>query len=252
NDRGYLLRETFSKNGAVSTDDYTYTEDNKLLLHTYEGHDITLGSDELGSGRVEYTYDAAGHLLSEQRTVHKKSGDRVTRTAYTYNEAGHLLTVTDYAADGTVSSLLQYTVDDAGNILSRRKTDGKGRIAQHIEYTLDAAGAVVREVEYQYNTDNEPLRYTELLTDGKGHQLSKLVHEPDGTLVSGTVSTRNEAGLVLEEATYVDGKVCERAVFTYDEAQNLLTRTASLDNGLTVRDVYRYEAVEVPGQAEER
>jgi len=248
NQDGYLLTEVKTDyDGHKQLDHYTYNADNRLLLHTYEGHSVAIGSDYLGSGKVEYTYDEAGHLIRELHTDRSRTGDKVRHTDYTYSEAGHLLTVSEYDTAGALNSLLTYTVDDAGNILSRLKKDGAGRILQHVESSYDEAGILLREVTFTYDGVGNLIVSSELLKDpSSGKTLSKLTRKADGTLQDGTVYHYDAAAHLSEEIFYSDGEETNRIAYTHDKAGNLLTKSFRFPNGHLSRTEYRYEAVTVP------
>ena len=121
----------------------------------------TAGESDVRS--ANYTYNDAGHLLSERLV----EGDRELYTeTYTYHADGHLIQSTRVwdqswdEEDGTTS----YTQDDQGRVLTkedgnrlRYTYDSEGRV-QQTEYDIEANGTVNRRSAYVYNDDGHLLR----------------------------------------------------------------------------------------------
>ena len=91
-----------------------------------------------GSYALEYanTYDVAG---KQEKTIYYNTDGSVRSTSvYAYDETGNLLNVIGQSPDGSSAGKTEYTYDEAGNVLSRTIYSKDGSVSQKDEYTYIA------------------------------------------------------------------------------------------------------------------
>jgi YD repeat-containing protein len=152
------MEQTFIRNGAIYIKYVHHYDPATMKLLGKETFYANEATGVLEAGRVdEYTYDAAGRLLTDFYYYRK---DDYSKTEYTYDVAGHLLSRTSSDAKSktgpfTVSSKKEY--EYAGGRLAKTKWWYDG---------YDGLGVMLKEVTVFYYdgsaTGNEPVRLAEV------------------------------------------------------------------------------------------
>jgi len=114
------------------------------------------------------------------KTIYSEGG---TRTLYTYDDAGHQIRMTDYDADGRVTSDCLYRNNDEGDVLGWEVLDGAGGLICRFEVDYnpqglaseereyDAGGSLVMRTQYDYDSDGRISGERDL--DAEGHPISE-------------------------------------------------------------------------------
>ena len=255
---GYILNLDSSLAGNIA---YTYDELNRLISVNIPGTNAAYSYDAAGNrlsaGSTNFTYDAAGRLISSSDAV-----------SYNYDAAGNLSgktvagQTTNYTWDGQNrlsridfpdGSFSAYRYDDFGRRISKLRPDGASRyyiyFGDMLAQELDESGNVI--ASYTYEGLDRPISmwrdghtYYYLLdhlgsalglVDGSGTITATYQYDPWGVLVSSTGNIENplrftareydeESGLYYVRARYYDpaaGRFISRDPLGIDAGLNL-------------------------------
>ena len=293
--KNYLLVRSESREGNKLQSTFTFAYDgqdrlverhwnSKVARFTYnsagdlasanlgDGADTAYTYDDAGNliqigDRQTFTYDAAGHVLTED--YHSENGSIFW--TYTYNEHGGLISVSSVQPNGNTSV---YTYDGAGHQL-RYVTQNYGKTSTNT-YTWNGAGQLVRAAsQNDYSAVVNTLSY-----DAAGNCTYRL--EQQSTLNSGkVVSTTSKADTYIYNSagkltgitttytsahsndtskTYLTYDAAGRLThdsagdgsgtyYFYDKAGNLVKKTYS-NFGTPCTDTYTYAPRKLPLQAD--
>ena len=199
---------------------------------------------------ANYTYNANGNLIMEERT----DGDFTISRSWVYADSGNLLSETDYNGNTTTYTYdgrfnLTKITDPNGNTeemtydsLSRMtsKKDKNGNITRYTysgnnplpETEIDAKGSVTR---YTYDT----MRRKTSETDAEGYT-SSITYDRTGRKLKETDKRGNETNYTYSSrgtVTKIKDRENNETTFTYDNVGNILTGTDNENNTLT----YEYD-----------
>lgn len=217
----------------------------KTTTYTYDSNgDLASVTDPLGN-KTTYGYDSAGRRTSMVDPRGNVAGANLAdfTTSYTYDAAGHVLTETDPLGHTTT-----YTYDSAGNQTSvtdpknhttttaydaaNRATSVTAPDGGVTSYTYDAVGNRVTETDpnnhtttYAYNADNEQTS----VTTPKG-EVTTSTYDASGNLIKTVDPRGNVSGANPNDYA---------TTYTYDAAGRLLTETDPLGHATT----HAYDAV---------
>jgi RHS repeat-associated protein len=241
---GLWLQFTYDAGGrrASSVDQLGHRLD-----YSYDavGHLETIGN-ETGVGVVAYTYDAAGRLS-------RKTLGNGIYTTYEYDAAGQVLHLVNYKSDSTVLSLFDYTYDSRGRRTSMATLDGTWT------YEYDDIGQLTHAVLAPANPaviHNQDLRYE---YDALGNRIRTI---ENGVTTAYTTNNMNQYTQV-GNTTYTfdaDGNLiqetspAETTTYTYNDENRLVavtagtntwqytydafgSRVAATENGITTRHI---------------
>ncbi len=213
NERGFCVKVVSKSSDYSSENTMTYDDKNNLIKDYTKDSD----GDEWGT---EYTYDAAGNVLTEKYSSWYGASSLET---YTYNDAGQTLTESyetksDY---GTGLTTYAYTYDDNGF-----------RVKVAYSYSFESDG------------EKDEESYIEECTyDSSGRILTDKLTYDDGT-VDKYVITYNAKGqyATVVYTTTVEGSENWHDEYIYDGKGNLVKYVESWDDGYTRTTVYTYDA----------
>jgi YD repeat-containing protein len=253
----------------------------------FDEKNYLLASFKDSDGDYEYnTYDSADRL------IHRDSPFFSTpmHTDYTYDAAGHLLSVITTSPAPRLCSTVSYTYDDAGRLSSsdgyvytQYEYDAQGRIAKFTDpgtqsYTYDAGGRILQitytnsdgnETRYVYNAEGQFTSY--FTNEGNRTETRSFTYNADGCMTVVRThdvysnSTTDETGSYSYNAqgrlTYAkenarfqgvrpdgvkfDSRQTNTESYTYDAAGHLVKNVYTVktpDMNQTVTTVYRYDA----------
>ena len=254
--KNYLLVRSESREGNKLQSTFTFAYDgqdrlverhwnSKVARFTYnsagdlasanlgDGADTAYTYDDAGNliqigDRQTFTYDAAGHVLTED--YHSENGSIFW--TYTYNENGGLISVSSVLPNGNNST---YTYDGAGHQL-RYVSVSYGETSTNT-YTWNSAGRLVRAASQSgYAAEVDTLSY-----DAAGNCTYRLQQQSNlsgGKVVSATSKaeayTYNAAGrLTCVATTYKSANHSDtyKTYLTYDSAGRLTHDTAGDGSG---------------------
>ncbi len=161
---------------------------------------------DVENGRVSYTYDAHGHVL----TVKQAFVDHVTDETYTYDEKHQLLTI---EKTGSTADKTTYTYDEAGNRVS--KLWEQEDIATEWLYTYDEQHRMLKKTQIDRpsgDTFTETYRY-----DDKGNRVFERNVYPDGVWYEHRYEYDEDSKPLHQSGADSEGGNYEY-VYTYDEA----------------------------------
>jgi hypothetical protein len=149
---------TWSADGLESTEEEYIHREEKLIFRTITQYDTAgnvLQRTILGLQFKEYgvdtqrtinSYDTAGRLLKSQEYF---QGKTIPSVDYTYNAAGHLVRIVRYDAEGKISRTENIEVDAQGRKVAVRVQEQGQAVTQLTErYVWDASGKVAEEIRY--------------------------------------------------------------------------------------------------------
>lgn len=225
---------------------------------TYDRRGRTTQSRDADGGLIEYTYDAAGNLLSRvspsqslvythdarhrletvTRTVdgemptitryeYDQDGNRTAmrggdgiRTEYSYDRRHRLTNLVKRTAAGTLLLAMQYTVDASGMRTAVEESDATGPV-RAVAYAYDATKRLTQEaIDHRENASD---RVTTWTYDPVGNRLSQAL------TVGGTnesTSYTYDANDRLLNETRSGGAGAGTTAYTYDANGNTLTKTS--------------------------
>ncbi len=199
--------------------DYVYDADERLIK-------VTTAAGTPDQASVEYTYDAAGNILTTTSADHQT-------TTNTYDAMNRLLTTTDPLSDTTTN-----TYDADGNLISTK--DALGDVTT---YAYDPEGRVIKETSAQGGV-------TTSTYDADGNLTS--VTDPAGNVTRYQYDARNRLIATTDPAGGVtrdvyDGNNNVIAVIDPDGNQtsysyDALNRLVSITNALGNTTLYSYDA----------
>lgn len=163
----------------------------------------------------EYIYDEAGNVTQYELS---SGGNVYNRVNYTYDENGNCLTTTSVTASGT--TLTEYTYDDSGNLMTCVTSCQEDGTYVRLEYTYNSEGNIT--LEEQYDADGVLQSYIEFAYEDDNKVIVATEYNGDRT-ANGTVVT-----------------------YVYDEHENLIEKTTTIDDEVAEHIVNTYEALEVP------
>ena len=212
---GNVIREQTQNNASGTAPSWAKTE------YIYNNRGFLTAADSYNgaavANRVEYTYDAVGHMLTQKTGA---SGGSPAVTSYTYDRFGNPLTLTD--ALGQSES---YTYDLAGNVTE--KTDRNGALTG---YTYDGLGRPLLTTVTQDSELTGRTGFTYTMT-GQMRTLSNDDH-------TATYSYDTLGRLVTESET---GGVAKG--YTYDIGGNRTGFTLVVNNVPRLNTTYTYDAL---------
>jgi hypothetical protein len=153
---------------------------------------------------------------------------------YTYDEAGHTLTEEwDYEGDGVIDSRTTFTYDLDGTAATRTEdSDGDGAIDRTSTYVYDRDGVLIAE-DFEVPIDDGapiPGRLTYLYDRAGRLVRTEEDFGLDGVLDEVTDLTYEDGLLVLYESDYDnDGTADYRVSYAYDDDGNLLHHETDRD-----------------------
>lgn len=244
--------------GKAAREEYTYDGNGRVLTMAM----VYVDGEEEHREVYAYTYDAAGNMAKKVFTA----TDGKTKTwVYTYDEKGRCIKE-ESSGDGYVYGTITYAYDEADRLLLRYETFGGSDSWHKTEYTYDAKGNLLKNAyltsngggwtyEYTYDADGNQTSYSHTLPDEPDHwqkwymegdkkiseSLSQgYIYEKSisvdgkciysyfrrGSDVTETKITYDEQGNRLTELTWFGNSNGEYIVYTYDDHNNLLQRTA--------------------------
>ena len=242
-DRGNVLREELTVGEDTAVTLYTYDDDDNMLREElyengsayridkrYENGLLTESVsllDGIITDTTTYTYDKAGHCLTE--TVTYPDGTKHS-TVYTYTDNGLLRSETCTGPDSSYTHTYRYT--DSGLLASERYSSGD--YEYRFFYDYDERGNCVR-MSYD---DAEGENYEFLYTYNAENQLTKLVYTdkaaPEENYTQ-ALSYDVQGNLCATVVTYPDGtQESSSYLYTYDDAGNILSAETDIAGVRTV------------------
>jgi YD repeat-containing protein len=172
---------------AVGATTYSYDAAGQLLRER---------SDEPGAPAylLSYSWDDAGNL-TELRVDEDGDGTTDSLTRYTWDASGHLLTEDAPATAAWPASRVSYAYDDAGRVRTRGWDDGAdGLIDEIVTYTYDGSSErVVTEIARA--ADGHLIGRTDIAWDAAGHAVREATDEDgDGAVDLVLMYTYDAAG----------------------------------------------------------
>lgn len=214
---------------------YTYSDTGRrLTTKLYRG-------DELYSSTSIRTSNGVTYM-----TVTDASGNETTQYfESTYDTDGNLITYEAYY-EGSLYNQVDYTYDEKGNMLTASSQVSTGTTLT--EYTYDENDLLVGVVSSCEETGTYS-RYA-YAYDENGWVTLEETYDVDGVLQSyiENVYAENESG-ITKTATYYNGDGTEAGqviTYVYDEHENLIQQTTTIDGDVAETIVNTYEAMEVP------
>ncbi len=200
-----------------------------VLTHGYDpaGHRTGL-SDSLG-GRYAYGYDARDELTSLSQTGTTGSGVADERVQLAYDDANRMTSLTRYAdlyASAKVATT-SYAYDAADRLQTLTHQAAGGSVVARYGYTLDAANRLTSEAR-TWTTPGGPATDTVAYGYTNNDQLTSVTHanasfatESFGYDANGN---RNTTGNTTGTGNRLSSDGTSN--YTYDDAGNLVTKTA--------------------------
>lgn len=244
--------------GKATREEYTYDGNGRVLTMAM----VYVDGEEEHREVYAYTYDTAGNVVKKEVT--SVDGKKQTRV-YTYDEKDRCIKE-ESGGDDYVDVTITYAYDEADRLLLRYVTYGGSDHWQKTENTYDANGNLLKKenltshgsgstYEYAYDADGNQISYAHTLPDEPDHwqkwyiegdkkiseSLSQgYIYEKSisvdgkciysyfrrGNDVTETDITYDEKGNRLTELTWFGNSNGEYIVYTYDDYNNLLQRTA--------------------------
>lgn len=211
-------------NGAISTENYVYTQAGRLYKNESTAADGTLKV-------CVYSYNALGNPVECQITVQQPLPEPAPETPPVPEEEV-------IADENSTDYREEYFYDGLGRLLCKRTTDSTGLFYQY-RYTYDLLGRVVSEVyvdgdakwtRREYTYDGETERLTEKYTDYAGtwenvtntYAGEILRTEVTENAAGVTTTLYDEQGVFLSKEEVLKDGTVNKTLFTYDEAGHLL------------------------------
>jgi RHS repeat-associated protein len=129
-----LTGKTYSNGDPAVSYFYDQTSYNGLTITNEKGRRTGMSD---ASGQTAWSYDAAGRVLTEQRTI----GSVTKTTSYAYNLAGEPISITYPSSQ----NIITYTYSDVGRPLSAVDSANSINYALNATYAPHGAGASVLE-----------------------------------------------------------------------------------------------------------
>ena len=256
----FVLTKEARNDGPATA--YTYDDNGNLTVEDYTN---TGGVDPEYWSKTVYTHDAAGRVLTEERTNFDGYWETVTRA---YDEKGNEIRVTDTDGDGGAYTLTA-TYDDNGNVLTKRFDYEDGYFTE-TAYTYDERGNQLTATMTTGASDSESYwergvsTYDEndrLLTDTWSNSTVGIIYDntytyendgnvvircdlsdPDGDLSTTTTFTYADDGSGLTVDVVWKNSEYRKVVYTYDADGRILTKTVSTREATQEDYVCTYDA----------
>ena len=200
------------------------------VRRTYDSRDRLARKSDPDGLTIEYTYDAAGNLVS--RVSPSQS------LVYTYDARNRLETVTR-TIDGAPAQVTRYAYDAAGNRREMQGADGT-----RTEYTYDARHRLASLVKR--TAAGALLAGMAYTVDDSGLRTALTESDPAGTTRSVTYAYDALKRLTAETITHRDPARNRTSTWTYDRVGNRLTQTIHTAVGTvgaaSAATVYTYDA----------
>ncbi|MBQ7088820.1 MAG: hypothetical protein IJN04_04180 [Clostridia bacterium] len=249
-----------NSNGRDLVHTFTYNEQGNLLSAVDKGdYSWTMETDSA----ITYTYDAMGHLLSQE----SRYKDEVYRNVYTYDEKGNELTYAYYNVHGDLQNSYTNTYDERGRLAKAEHYDRLDAAEKYTEeFTYDEQDRVLTRTitradieptvhtyvyaedgSYHHSYSSGAFTYT-YWYDKEGRTVKHEVVNKDTNEVKEYSETRydemghevycresyygdervktttyNEQGWELTSQTVYDGELYSMTASTYDEKGNQLS-----------------------------
>lgn len=150
---------------------YSYDQEGRCV-----GKAVT--RDDQPGSTTEYTFDAAGNLLTECVTLPDGSISR--KTTFTYNENGDLVEEINDRMDGDPSVWkYSYTYGENGLPMTRITLDDEGNETFRREYTYDSEGRILTETASSSSGRSSRSEYA---YDEDGNLIQEKVYSSNGEL----------------------------------------------------------------------
>ena len=237
-------------NGDIASITITHSYDNGRRSEvTYkfnaEGDVTEMWGDGFGvfdSDKIVYLYDESGNTSEILCYYHN---ELVSRYVYTYDAESREIEHAAYNADDTLTSKTTTKYDEQGRRIRRIERDYDDQISQSTEYLYDYRGNLAELTKYD-NTDGEVLVKEIYQYDSDGEVLVKEIYGYNGVLhVKFSRDKIVEEGKTLMRCTtyhyFDDGSLFMLKHSVYDD-NRLLREESYVDDTLTNRDVYEYDA----------
>lgn len=237
-------------NGDIASITITHSYDNgKRSEVTYkfnaEGDVTEMWGDCYGvydSDKMVYLYDESGNTTEILCYYHN---ELTCRYVYTYDAESREIEHAAYNADDTLTSKTTTKYDEQGRITKRIERDYDDKISRSSEYLYDDRGNLAEFTKCD-NTDGEVLMKEIYQYDSDGELAVKECYGYNGVLqVKFSRDKIVEEGKTLMRWTtydyFDDGSIFILKHSVYDD-NTLLREESYVDDALTNRDVYEYDA----------
>jgi RHS repeat-associated protein len=232
-----LTGKTYSDSTPSASISYDQTSYNGLTITNGKGRRTGMSD---GSGTTAWSYDAAGNLLTEKRTI----AGITKSTSYTYNLSNQVATIT-YPSGHTVT----YTYDNAGHQSS--VVDSGSSINYATSVTYDPSGALASAIHgyvsggfagitrtYSYNNRMQPSTMVVSSSNGTVQNLTYSYDLGSGVNNGNVASITNNLNtsrtqtftydylnrLASAQSQATSGTYCWGETYTYDRWGNLYSR----------------------------
>ena len=262
-------------NGDIASITITHSYDNGkrsevIYKFNAEGDVTEMSGDGFGvynSDKIVYLYDESGNtseilcyyhnkLASQYVNIYDAEGREIEHAAYDAEDALTAKITTKYDEQGRRIRRIERDYDDHISRSSEYLYDDRGNLAELTEYD-NTDGKVLVKVIYQYDSDgelavNEHYGYNgvlqvkfsrdKIVEEGKTLMRRTTYHYFDDGSIFMLKHSVYDDNTLLREESYMDDALTNRDVYEYDAEQRVI-RVTSLSYGreLTREKLYRYD-----------
>ncbi len=183
-----LVESKFDNQGELEErNTLRYSPEGKLLEHV-----LLFALEDVTEKRV-LNRDDKGRLLEEIKYYGDDSGEKTT---YEYNEKDLVSAIIEYDEEGELVSRESINYDESGSICERITDDSSGQLLQKLVFEKSGGTEVIEEKEY--GNDGNLKTVTTMSFNSEGKEISSYQKTPDGKLITGTITTYDEKGNMIE------------------------------------------------------